>query len=192
MSLQSTNDFQNEIKNKTFLVKMSFTGMKISPRPEVSGYFSIRNFFFPGTASVRTYPVNPAYESTTFWIRSPEWKFLNTLWIWNRVDAKSGYFLPGDVTRSSPVLYREYLDACSVANIPRGVLGARVYPDTCRIGVDGQIRFEYGYVWTRKFLNPEKNELRIQKIPDTSGRELNALNLDLKQRPGKTIRQGGS
>ena len=66
MSLQSTNDFQNEIKNKTFPVKMSFTGMKISPRPEVSGYFSIRNFFFPGTASVRTYPVNPAYESTTF------------------------------------------------------------------------------------------------------------------------------
>ena len=101
-------------------------------------------------------------------------------------------FLSGDVTRSSPVLYREYLDACSVANIPIGVLGARVYPDTCRIGVDGQIRFEYGYVWTRKFLNPEKNELRIQKILDTSGRELNALNLDLKQRPGKTIRQGGS
>ena len=26
------------------------------------------------------------------WIRSPEWKFLNTLWIQNRVDAKSGYF----------------------------------------------------------------------------------------------------
>ena len=101
-------------------------------------------------------------------------------------------FLSGDVTRSSPVLYHEYLDACSVANIPRGVLGARVYPDTCRIRVEGQIRFEYGYVWTWKFLNPEKNELRIQKYPDTSGRDLNALNLDLKQRPGKTIRQGGS
>ena len=43
-----------------------------------------------------------------------------------------------------------------------------------------------------EFLNPEKNELRIQKIPDPSGRELNALNLDLKQRSGKTIRQGGS
>ena len=31
-------------------------------------------------------------KSATFWIRSPEWKFLNTLWIRNRVDAKSGYF----------------------------------------------------------------------------------------------------
>ena len=37
-----------------------------------------------------------------------------------------------------------------------------------------------------------KNELRIQKYPDTSGQELNALNLELKQRPGKNIRQGGS
>ena len=26
----------------------------------------------------------------------------------NRVNAKSGYFLSGDVTSSSPVLYREY------------------------------------------------------------------------------------
>ena len=46
----------------------------------------------------------------------------------------------GDVTRSSPVLYREYciqdgnLDACSVANILRGVLGTRVNPDTCGLG----------------------------------------------------------
>ena len=33
-----------------------------------------------------------AYESPTFLIRSPEWKFSNTLWIRNRVDAKSGKF----------------------------------------------------------------------------------------------------
>ena len=39
---------------------------------------------------------------------------------------------------------------------------------------------------------PEKNKLRIQNYPDTSGQELNALNLELKQRPGKNIRQGGS
>ena len=73
--------------------------------------------------------------------------------------------LSGDVARSSPVLYREcciqdgnlvprcsqgrarckfcaLYDACSVANIPRGVLGTRVNPDTCRICVDGQIRFD--------------------------------------------------
>ena len=72
--------------------------------------------------------------------------------------------LSGDFARSSPVLYREFCtqdgnlvprcsqgrarckfralyDACSVANIPRGVLGTRVNPDTCRISVDGQIRF---------------------------------------------------
>ena len=72
------------------------------------------------------------------------------------MNAKSGYFLSGLVTRSSPVLYREYsiqdgnVDACSVANIPRGVLGTRVNPNTCRIRVDGQIRFEYGYVWKEK------------------------------------------
>ena len=34
-------------------------------------------------------------------------------------------------------------------------------------------------------MNPEKNKLRIQNYPDTSGQELNALNLELKQRPGK-------
>ena len=59
-------------------------------------------------------------------------------------------FLSSDVTRLSPVLYREYciqdddLDACSVANISRGVQTTRVNPDTRRIRVDGQIRFEYG------------------------------------------------
>jgi len=45
-------------------------------------------------------------------------------------------FLSGVVTRSSPVLYREYcaqggnLEACSVANIPRGILGTRVNSDS--------------------------------------------------------------
>ena len=28
------------------------------PRPHVSGYFRIRNFFFPDTATVHTYPAN--------------------------------------------------------------------------------------------------------------------------------------
>ena len=53
------------------------------------------HLFFADSASVHTYPVNPADESTFFLIRSPEWKLLNTLWIRNRVDAKSGYiFIP--------------------------------------------------------------------------------------------------
>ena len=29
-------------------------------------------------------------------------------------------------------------------------------PDPCRVRVHGQIRFEYGYVWTWKFLNPKE------------------------------------
>ena len=72
------------------------------------GYFWIPNFFFPDTTSVHTYSVNPAYQSTTFWIRIPELKFLNIFWIRNHVDAKSGCFLSGDVTRSSPAFYLEY------------------------------------------------------------------------------------
>ena len=79
------------------------------------------------------------------------------------------------LTRSSPAVYCEYcildgnLDACSVANIPKGVLGTRVNPDTRQIRVDGQIRFEYGYVWTWKCFNPEREKLRVQKYPDTCG-----------------------
>ena len=44
----------------------------LGPVQCISGYFWIRNFFFPDTAFVRTYPVYPAYESVTFWICSPE------------------------------------------------------------------------------------------------------------------------
>ena len=99
--------------------------------------------------------------------------------------------LSGDVTRSRPVLYREYCICIQYGNlIPRisllpalrrmlccrRVLRTRVNPDTCRIRVacerqtfllarrsparirvDGQIRFEYGNVSTRKFLNPHRN-----------------------------------
>ena len=41
-------------------------------------------------------------------------------------------------------------------------------PDTCRIRVDGQIRFENGYVWMWKFKNAEKKAW-IKKYPDTCG-----------------------
>ena len=44
------------------------------------------------------------------------------------------------------------LDACSVANIPRGVLGTRVNPDRSRTRVDVEI-FDSG-----------KKKLRIQKM----------------------------
>ena len=62
-------------------------------RPYVSGDFLIRNIFFQDSASVHTYSEYPAYESPNFWIRSPEWKFLNTLWIRIRMVARSGYFV---------------------------------------------------------------------------------------------------
>ena len=91
-------------------------------------------------------------------------------------------FLSGDVTRSSPVLYREYCiqdgnlvprfsqgrarckfcalyNVCSVANIPRGVLGTGVNPDTCRIVVDRQIRF-----W-RSFESTHPHQRGLGSIP---------------------------
>ena len=61
--------------------------------------------------------------------------------------------------------FRALYDACSVGNIPRGVLGTRVNPKTCRIRVDGQIRFESGYVWTWKFLNWERKSCGLKSIP---------------------------
>ena len=45
------------------------------------------NAWYYHFSDVHTYPMNPAYESATFWIQSPEWKFMNALWIRNRVDA---------------------------------------------------------------------------------------------------------
>ena len=51
---------------------------EIRTRQHVPGHFWIGNYFFTDSASVHTYPRNPACESATFWIRSPERKFLNT------------------------------------------------------------------------------------------------------------------
>ena len=52
------------------------------------------------------------------------------------------------------------LDACSVANIPRGVLGTRVNPDTGRIRVDGQI----GHFRVPLGLNSTKTRLNAQPL----------------------------
>ena len=93
-------------------------------------------------------------------IRSPELKFLNTVWIRNRVFAKSGYikiFFIRWRNKIEPGRYLEYCiqdgklvprasqckirckvralyDGCSVANFPRGVLGTSMNPDTCGHG----------------------------------------------------------
>ena len=120
-------------------------------RPQVPGEscIRIRNFLNPlSRVEFFEYAMNP--ESCGRYIRT--------------------FFLSSDVTRWSPVLYREHciqegnLDPCSVANIPGGVLRTRVNPDTCRIRVDGQIRFEYGHVWTWKFLNPERKSCGFKNI----------------------------
>ena len=164
----------------------------------------IRNFFFPNTAIVHTYLVNPAYDSAAFWIGSSERKFLNMLWIriivWT---LNSDIFLSGDVTRLSPVLYRSWQPRSQVLSPTRRcklqdvifahftthallpifpeILCTRVNPDTYRIRVDGKIRFEYWYEQTWKFLNPEiKKKLRIQKFPDACERGLSLSCVFLK------------
>ena len=146
--------------------------------------------------SFHTYPVNLAYESATFLIRSLEWKFLTTLWIRNRVDAKSGYFLSGDVTRWSPVLYREYCirDGNSVprfsllpvkkstllfafffdfrtdsaiildANFARFTTHSLLPIFPKEFWVLGWIRIRVRYVWTSKFLNPQRNICGFKNI----------------------------
>ena len=70
------------------MVYNSFHISSFRPVHTYPDIFWIRNFFFPDSASIYTYQVYPAYESASFWIHSPERKFLNTLWIQNRVDAK--------------------------------------------------------------------------------------------------------
>ena len=73
-------------------------------------HFWSRNFFFPDTASVHTYPVNSAYECTSFWIRYES----GIVWMLNPDNFSSS-----DVARSSPVLYREY---CILRWQPRRML----------------------------------------------------------------------
>ena len=65
----------------------------IRPHPHVSGDFCIRHFLFADTPSVHTCPPYTLGVSRDFCIRSPEWKFLYTLCIRIRVDARIRRFL---------------------------------------------------------------------------------------------------
>ena len=49
-------------------------------------------------------------------------------------------------------------------------------PDTCRIRVDGQIRFAYGYGVDVEIFESGKKKLWIQIYPDTCGRGLILVN----------------
>ena len=76
--------------NLTYLIKKHNS---FKPRPHVSGEFCIRNFFYADTPSVHTCPPYTLGVSGDFCIRSPEWKFLYTLCIRIRVDARIRIFL---------------------------------------------------------------------------------------------------
>ena len=86
------------------------------------------------------------------------------------MDAKSGYFLSGDVIRSSPfftvitVFKMATLTDALLPIFPEESWATRVNLDTCRLRVDGQIRFEFRYVWTWKFLNPERKSLGFKIV----------------------------
>ena len=87
-------------------------------------------FFFPDTASVYTCSVNPTYESATFWIRSPELKFLNTLWVWNSKYAKSGYFFIWWCDKIEPsflpwILYSRWQPRSQVLSLTRPGTGRK-------------------------------------------------------------------
>ena len=63
---------------------------RLRPRLHVSGYFWIRNFFFPDTATVHTHPANSQTNPEIFLIRSPAWKSPVTFRI--RVDGRIRIF----------------------------------------------------------------------------------------------------
>ena len=65
----------------------------LRPRPHVSGYFWIRNFFFPDTAIVHTHTANSQASPEIFESAgSPEWKFLNPITFRIRVDGRIRIF----------------------------------------------------------------------------------------------------
>ena len=129
-------------------------------------------FVFKLTNSI-SYSVNPAKESATFWIRFPEWKFLNTLWIWNRVDTKSGVFLSGDEFTVSKMAtsFPGSLKTKQDVNFARFTTQALllIFPEESWVLKWIQIRFGYvsiwiRYVWTWTFLNPERKSCGFKNI----------------------------
>ena len=113
-------------------------------RPHVSGDFCIRKSFYANTPSVHTCPPYTLGVSGDFCVRSPEWKFLYTLCIRIRVDARILIFL--------------YTLSSQYQNLLTNPLRC---PDTNRIRVDGRIRFVYATFGRRYFC------IRIIKFADT-------------------------
>ena len=117
-------------------------------------------------------------------LRSPDWKFLNTLWICNRVNAKCYpdiFFRWRNKIQSSSLpwilcsrwqprskVFARALNSASPVFMTHALLP--IFPEESwalewiRILVEGQTRFENGYVWTWKFLNPERNSCGFKNI----------------------------
>ena len=133
------------------------TQLKLGPVHTYPDIFESANFFLLDTATVHTDPVNPAYESSTFWIRTPEWKFLNPLCTRKRVDAKSGYSFRRHKIESSSLPW--------VFKTVRAKKKLRIqkYQDTCGRAYSIWIRLCVGV----EIFVSRKKKLRIQKYPYT-------------------------
>ena len=130
------------------------------PHPHVSGDFCIRKLFYADTPSVHTCPPYTLDVSGDFCIRSPEWKFLHTLW--------SGYVW---------TLVSVYFCICWRHSVRTSLFPREIWL------ILWDVRMRIRYVWTVVydsytlhvdadiFVSAEKN-LRIQKSPDTCGRGL--------------------
>ena len=119
-----------------------------APSTRIRG-FLYPQIFFSDTPSVHTCPPYTVGVSGAFCIRSPEWKFLNTLCIRVRVDARICIF--------SYTLTSQYqsFSARALLTYPLRC------PDTNRIRVDGRIRFAYTTCERRYFC------IRIKTIENT-------------------------
>ena len=177
----------NDCLGGTAWVTFQTNSWKINPQ---NSEVHLRRPFI--AASVLTYPVNPAYE-----ICSPERKFFNTLWIRNRVDAKSKYSVIRWRNKIEPsslpqILYSrkqphsQVLSRQSKMQISRAlrrmlycqVLGTRVNPDTCRIvGYMWTGKSDYEYVWTWKFMNPGKKVANSKISGCVRARDLSVLKM---------------
>ena len=116
--------------------------------PEI---FVSANFFYADTPSVHTCPPYTLGVSRDFFIRSPEWKFLYTLCIQIRVDARIRIYL---YTLTSHYQNQSFSALALLTNPLR-------CPDTNRIRVDGRIRFVYA-TCGRRYLC-----ISIKKFADT-------------------------
>ena len=164
-----------------------------TPRPHVSGYFWIRNIFFPDTTTVNTHPPNSTAYQDIFKsaYQSRKNKSATNPATCERLNPD--IFESDDVAKSFPVSHRTINQyggticrpRANKANVPlyrafygacyrREARGNAVNPDTI------------GCVWTRKFdlntlhvdgefFKSGKKKLRIQTYPDTCGRSLSVI-----------------